>query len=242
MKKTIDNFLHGFKAPYKGVSYLMNNKDLWKWALIPAAIAMICLVGALVFAFGYFPDVLKEWLPKPESFVTSVLYWSGYVLGMILYLALSFIVAYFVATLVAIPFNSFLAERVLIKTGSVVEKPFVLKQWVRVWLSMLMVSVLKSAVFLIVGLVVFVLSWIPLLSIPAAFCGLLILAFDTWDYALEIKEYGFTRRMNAFAEHFSSLAGYASGMGVAFIVPGLGLLLFPGFVVGGALVVAEKTK
>ena len=117
-----------------------------------------------------------------------------------------------------------------------------IKDWVQITIKQVSVSLLRSILFAGVGIVIFIFSFIPFLNIVGAFIAFLIVAFDCFDYSMEVKLMKLKERLEYFRTHFTTFSGMALMLGLTLLVPGLTLLLLPCAVIGAADTMAQLEK
>lgn len=165
------------------------------------------------------------------SLLMKPLIWIG---GILVTLIVLYIV-YALHAIVAQPFYSLLAERTLKLQGRVTASN--LGFW-----SMLRVSVIKGCVFLTLGVVLLLVSFIPVVNVIAVCGTLLLFAYDCFDYAFEAQRLGFRDRIRYVMKNKSQWTGMSSGLALTLLLPGLTLLVIPGAVVGAALILKEANE
>ena len=138
--------------------------------------------------------------------------------------------SYLVHVILCGPFYSLLADRALHDLGKSVKGRF------RVTVHAMVASVAKAAIFFVIGVGIFVFSFVPLVNVVGLMMALLILAFDTMDYSFEAMGMGFRARLRYFLRHFPQWLGMAASLALTLMVPGLTLLILPGAVVGAAMI------
>lgn len=231
-------FMLGLSAPFAGLHRLIFDSRLRALAVIPLLIALIAgtiftVLGiyGLTFAIGALANQLAVfWALDPGGFwmlVVTVLLWPPglLVMGVGVYMAIR---------LIAAPFYSYLAEKTLVKLGTRQDRPFVLGEWFWISLRMLFVSLVKSLIFGLAGLILFFFSFIPGLNILATLGFVHMLAFDISDYGFEALEWPLSRRFRHVRQHLATYSGLACGLGLAMLIPGLNLVLLPASVVGAS--------
>ncbi|MES2855904.1 MAG: EI24 domain-containing protein [Bdellovibrionota bacterium] len=164
------------------------------------------------------------------SWLIPVLLWPPFIL-FLLYLL------WILTRLLAAPFYLLLAERVLIESGAINDQKFHLVSWVRINVRMAIVSIIRTFSFALIGLVLFLLSFIPGAGIFTSICFLLIVTSDVCDYAFEAMQWSFPQRMAFLRQHFGFIAGFSVVFAFVFLIPGLNFFLLPASVVGATDVV-----
>lgn len=241
MKQVAQNFSIGFLAPFRGMG-LCFQRDVRLWAVLPFVLTFFIFVAGL--SLGWTPVMsLAPWASGIALGFFGVLQggWLFALLNGLLLLVLwplSFIIfvysLYLVSKVIAAPLYSLLAEAVLRKGGLLPESPFQLGHWVRASTRLFWISLLKALLFLGVGVVLFVLSLIPVVGFFAALGFLLIASFDITDYSLEALQWGLRERLRFFFTQFPVFFGLALALGLVFLIPGLSFLLLPAAIAGAA--------
>jgi CysZ protein len=223
----------GFCYWWRGWGWLWRSRALSFYAILPFFFATTFFVSVLYLAIHY----LSFWT---NHFVQAVFptheTWSGmlyYPLWATLFL-LTFIslvyMAYVVHILLCGPFYSLLAERALHDLGKRDRNQFSFS--LRVVLS----SITKSAIFLMIGVMIVLFSFVPLINVIGVAIALMILAFDTMDYSFEAMGMRLPARLSYFFAHFPQWLGMAVSLALTLFIPGLTLLILPGAVVGAAMI------
>ncbi|MBK7889450.1 MAG: EI24 domain-containing protein [Bdellovibrionales bacterium] len=236
-------FFFGLTAVWHGYRAIFNSQRLKLWALLPIVVAVIVFL-----AFGTVGLAqIAQWNPIVTTSLLSLVglegvawLWWFVAIGLwpIWFLLLG-LALYLLARLIVAPLYSMLAERTLIETGVRVDEPFRALSWMALTARMAWISLLKTALFAVVGMLLFGFSFIPGLNVLATIGFVHIVAFDICDYSFEAMGWPLAARFRHFRAHWPVFSGFAFGLGVAMLIPGLNLLLLPGAVVGGALIVGR---
>ena len=239
-------FLKGFKTLFSGMKLIRQENQILKLAIIPFAIDFIILSATFFWGSGKisgWTDQGVNWImPEASGFWHGLLYYPFYLIAWVVFLAFLFFIGYIAAGIVASPFNSLLAEKTLMHLGAIGNQQFVLKRWISISIRMFWTSLLKSLLFVFMGLIFFGVSFIPMIGIIASIGIVLIMSFDSADYSFEILEYSLSQRLNFFRKNFFFFLGSAASMGLTLLIPGLNFLLFPVAVVGHAKLVNDCLK
>lgn len=239
----MSSFLYGFTAVWHGYRAIFNSQRLKLWAMIPLFVA--------VFVFLVFGTVglahIVQWNPTVTTSLLSLvglesltwLWWFVAIGLWPVWLLLLGLALYLLARLIVAPLYSLLAERALIERGVRVDEPFRALSWLALTMRMAWISFLKTSLFALVGIILFGFSFIPGLNLIAMFGFVHIVAFDICDYSFEAMGWPLATRIQHFRKHWPVFSGFAFGLGLAMLIPGLNLLLLPGAVVGGALIVSR---
>lgn len=235
--KAIQDFHRGLKAVIEGFQFLRKTPGLKVWALIPFVIDILLVTVGLVWGFALIPEYvagLVGWVLAPQTIWHSLFYYPLLLISWVVLIVLVNYAVFLLASVIAAPFNSLLAERSLIQLGVIQDRPFQLKAWLGTTIRMTLAALIKAMIFFLLGLAILVLSFIPVLNVGASFAALLVMTFDSYDYSFEILEWGIRRRFRQFLKHFPEASGMASFMALTLVVPGLTLLLLSPAVVGAA--------
>jgi uncharacterized protein involved in cysteine biosynthesis len=236
-------FGRGFQAPWRGLAALARTPRWLALALAPAVIALVLLIGALLWASLHLFDIVRQVLvylalsPLGEHGfwlgVAAVLTWLAFIpaLGLVVFM---------VARLLAAPFNSLLAERALHKFGSPVDAASTPAAFVRRLLRMALVSLAQELILVVCGIALFLVSLLPLVNALALAGYFVLAAFDCVSYALDAQGRGLGARLRYFRARFPAFLGFALAFALLLTVPLLNLFAYPIAVAGGAWLVASE--
>jgi len=236
LQKQPMSLMQGLSVLSTGLSKAFENKKLLVMAITPIAIALLC------FSFFYSPlytfvsSLLEQKLVHPDTFAFwggGVLLWVVSGLVKVLSAIMSFLCFYILLQVVYIPFCSFLAEMVLRDKGIVKIEGF--SGMLTYNFSMMKVGLLKALFLVAIGIVLFISSFLPLLSFLPFYFALLVLAYDSFDYGLELYGYNLNQRSTFFQKEFFMLNGHAAILFLLSFIPGLLLLTLPFSVIGASV-------
>lgn len=245
MIRHVNGFAQGFLIPWKGLGLIYSDARIARFAALPVLVTILLFGTGLAFGLplitGWVP-VIAAWLLG--AFGVAAATTGGSILSWILPIALwpalaigLCLVIWMIARILVGPFFTLLAEAVLVSTGALEKKPFDVVSWTATNVRMFRVSLVRALVFGFFGLVLLVLSLIPVIGLVAGVTMLVILAFDLADYALEAYEWGFRQRITFYRRHFMVFFGFALMLGLVFLIPGLNFFLLPASVAGASDVV-----
>lgn len=236
-------FHSGFMFWIRGWRHILSHGSLFTLALIPFLIVLLGATGLAYLLWNHLPEwvaLLVNKLGLQPGLWHDVLYYPTLVAMTLLTCVTTVYVFYLLQGLVAVPFYSFLADRTLSGLGKKPNDDRMWNEWARHSLRMLRVSLIKTFVLLVAGVVLFVFQFLPILNFFAAAGVLLILASDCMDYSLEALGLGLRQRLGYFFRYWAQWFGMAAGLALTLLVPGLTLLVIPGAVVGAALIVKNE--
>ncbi len=238
-------FFDGFTFWMRGWRVLVGEKSLMMLAIIPFLIAVTIGGFATFTLFSNLPvwvSTFVTWVIGTGTGFWAQLVYYPLVLGSgIVFFIGSVFLGYVAHAIIAIPFYALLAERALAVLGMKASYPFDFKSWLKNSMRMFRVSAVKTVLFLSLGVILFVLSFIPLINVIAVMGTLLIMSFDLLDYSLESLRYGLRQRFAFALRHKRMWLGMACGLGLTLFIPGLTLVVAPGAVVGGAILLKDAS-
>lgn len=237
MTDAVSRFAIGFSSFFRGAGLLARSPRLWPFAVTPFLIGSVLLVWGLVWAFSNLGGLVSGWVMgtefAPEAirgilrWVVLILIWPVAFIGL-------FYMTFLVTKVIAAPFHALLAERALIELKGIEDRPFVVREWLKISVRMFWVSLLKAFLFAVLGAILLLASFIPVVNLFAAFGFLLIVAFDCADYSFEARQMGLRERLRYFRSNLWYFFGFASSLGLVFFIPGFNFFMFPAAVAGGS--------
>lgn len=228
-----NRFLKGFGAPLEGLQLIFSNKSLLLYSIIPFVIGLVFVFFGFFAASQYLEPWFDSWVKgslQPESWPTlgsvisalmAIVYW-------ILLSLMNFLLGYLCIIVFAGPFYSLMVERIFkqLRPG------YKIKGSLRMMVTMFFMALLKVVLFLVIGLICFVIAFIPGLNLLSGFLVVLLVAFDCSDYAFEIDYLSLRRRFAFVFNHLPEYSGIAVAILVTGFVPGAFFILLPAFICG----------
>lgn len=222
----------------------MRSAKLRKTAILPLIMDFL-IFGVVVYlvCFMYLPALVAGLLVNAGTgFWAAALAAATQSLAFVFGLIASGVITFALGTWLASPFNALLAEKALVYYGAKPEAPFAMNKWLRTTLKMAAVGMIRSAILLTFGVLLFILSFVPVLHLPILFIGFFIMSTDCLDYSLETLEYDLQGRFRYYFQNFPQISGFATALGLTFMVPGLSFFLMPAAIAGAAHLVSENKK
>jgi len=234
----IGSFFFGVLLPFKSLRLIISKPKLIFWSIIPITITLV-LYSYLVSQLQDQAQIimgasLLKWQIDPQG-------WLGIALSLItrvLLFILGAITFSYMATVVACPFNDFLAEESEKYTTpglSPVSKP-----GLRVRFQNMAIDLLKSFVATGATLVFFLVSWIPFVNIIAIIATFLLIAFQFISYPQTRRGETLEQGIRFLWKHFFACFGFGLSLSVLFSLPILASFALPLAVVGGTLLYARS--
>lgn len=239
----IKSFFTGFGFVIEGRKLTKKVPGLWRWMMIPYLLTIVTLVLGAIWGTG----IISGWVTSamtavfsdPTGLVYGLLYYILLIFSWMAFIVIYFFFLYIFLSIIASPFYSIIVEKALVHVGAMQDQKLNLSGILKKSIRMFWVSLLRGVILGIIGLILFLLSFIPLLNLVAAYLAFIILAVDSADYTFEAFEMGLNERFQFFREHFFVFAGMGGFVGLVLFVPGLILLVMPSAVVGAASIVAK---
>lgn len=198
----------------------------------------LIFAGLLFFAGNFFSiSYLSKFIDNTLVFMSS--FWVYPLLAGLLKATLWFsfsilllYVVFSIFTVIASPFHLFLVESFCKKKNSSVATEVTVKKKIQLFFFLLQVSIKRVVFFSILGLLFFVLSFFPVISIFSNFAMMWIIALDSMDYVMELKALPLLSRLKFSFTFFPFFLGLSSFLSLSFIIPGILLVAFPFIVLG----------
>ena len=160
----MNDFWLGMTAWVQGWKCILSHRKLLVVAAIPFLISLVSAIAGFALFATYFPALMNSlvmnWLGAIQSpwlaLLIKPLIWIG---GIVVTLAILYGV-YVLHAIVAQPFYSLLADQTLKLKGKSVPHDLKIS-------AMLKISVIKGLIFLFVGVLLFICSFIPGLNLAA---------------------------------------------------------------------------
>lgn len=233
----MQNFKRGFAFWFEGWRYILHRPTLLFTALVPLILSLLFMVPILWVLLNGIPqwshNVVRNLVGETSDFWQNVIFYPVFLTSTVALLIGGLFLLYIFHSILAIPFYSRLAERVLRAEGKI--PPHVTST-----VAMLRVAALKSMILLPTGLVLFFCSFVPGLNFIALAGTLLIMSIDVMDYCFEAAGLGLSSRLKYMKSHKGQWIGMAAGLAVTMMIPALTLAVIPGAVVGAALIFEDE--
>ena len=240
-----NEFYDGLLFWLKGWRFLFQHRSLLWIALLPFLIGSGAVAALLWVLSNYLPIWIQDivnWTGLSSGILHALLYYPLLISAALLGFLSSLYVVYLFQALLASPFHAFLADRTLAKLQKKSDDARVWREWMNHTWRMLRASLFKTMGLLLVGIILLLLSFVPVLNLLALWGTLVVLAIDCMDYSHEALGFGLRRRLHYLSRHPKQYIGMSVGLGLTLFIPGLTLLVIPGAVVGAAKIVITKDE
>jgi CysZ protein len=240
----MNQLTHGLGDARRGFAFLVAHPRLWGWAIAPALVTLILLVGLIVLASRLLGDLVTKLTSYLPSFLADV---AGVGLAILLVIGLgaaALLVFVSLAGAIAGPFCELLSEAVEEKLTGKPGPPFSLVRFVSDAGRGIAHSLRRLFVALFGALFLLTLSFIPL---AGAIAALLIggwfaaraAAYDSYDAILSRRSLSYADKLAFLSTHRRRSLGLGAAVAAMLLVPGLNLVALGVGAVGATLVCHE---
>lgn len=238
MSLYLSRFVLGARAPLIGLKSLISGPKIFWLALVPAFVSSGFFVFGLVFGLRHVSEWLTLATPAGEDFLGTILHWTLTVMGYVFFVVTLLLVVFVVSKIIVVPFNSLISERVLRYYGCLDDKPLRFVIWIKRSVKMIMWILMQAAFFLVLSIGLFALSFVPIVNLVVVFIGFLVVAFDCSDYAMDLAELDFKQKLVLMKRRLPEFCGFATVIGLTFMIPFLNFFLLPISVSGASWLVS----
>ncbi|OEC35736.1 CysZ protein [Pseudomonas cuatrocienegasensis] len=218
---------------------LVLSPGLRLFVLLPLTINLVLFIGIISVAmqqFGGWVDTFMPTLPTWLAFLEYLL-WPLFVVLVLLMVFFTFTL---LATIIAAPFNGFLAEKVeTVVRGEDVSPPFSWRELIAMVPRTLGREMRKLGYFLPRALGLLILSFIPVVNLIAAplwvLFGIWMMAIQYIDYPADNNKMSWQDMLAWLREKRWQSLGFGGATYLALLVPGLNVLMMPAAVAGATL-------
>ncbi len=238
--KKPQTFIRGMMILVLGFRHALLNKNLLVLALIPVLVAAIGLFFGFKPLFRiYLSESAGIFLDKEifDFWGGAIFLWIGKFILKIFIVFLTFLTFYILLQVIYIPICSLLAEKVLLRKGII--RCQSIKEALGFNLRMFKMSLIKSGVLIFAGFFFFIGSFVPGLGFVSVYFTLIVLAYDSFDYGLELYGLNLKDRILFIKKNFMLINGHVGALLLFSFIPGLILLIFPFSVIGASLFIGE---
>ena len=246
----LGSFVSGLRLPFRGARFLLANRGLKRYAILPLIFNVI-LYGVASMVFMYFLwnwnvyEVAWDFLGPIGRWLSAVVNWMGWLVKLVV-AAVALAAAFFTFTAVgmalASPLNDILSEKVEVTYLGGAEKislPFRFTATAAL-LSLgdslrNLVRQLFFTVLVLPFLLIPVVGFVPLFLVGGYFAG-----FGFLDAAMARNFLRPRHKRLLSRRHFWEIVGFGAAMQAMFAVPFLGMLLMPVGVVAGTLLYCDE--
>ncbi len=233
-----DDFLFGLKLPLVAGRLILRHRSLFFLSLLPLLLTtflyVYVLAGAQSWASQEIRTMLAAWGWNHEGWIS----WFIRILSEIVILTAGILTFTFTSTILATPFNDFLAERSE-RYATPPLPPALASGW-RAMIRNILIDLIKTLATAIVAIFAFALSWIPVLNVLALILSLLLISFQYLSYPQTRRGIGMIVGSRFLFQHFWACLGFGAAISFIYLIPFISILGLPIAVVGGTLLFSTK--
>lgn len=240
------SFLKGLMCLPLGIKEILSDYKIFVYSIIPILLGVAFIYFGFYYGWDWSTEIVKnlvtrllsQWFAE-DGYIFKFIFSMFNFVAKILFTVFAIYLGFIAIQIISIPFYSLSCEQVLMKRGVFPARDFRLAAWIRLNVRLLIISLIRMLIFLVFGIVVFILSFIPGLQLLAMIYSGYVMALDSMDYTLELYEMSLGRRMGIYFGE----KGFFLGLGLVLLpslfIPGLTLVLLPITVVGSAVCFAD---
>ncbi len=233
----VRSFAYGATLPLRAGRLIVRHKRLVAWSVLPVSLTL-ALYGFVVvrlqtLAHGVINERLMAWGWNPQGWGT----WGVALFANVILLLASAFTFSAVASIVASPFNDFLAEA----TEKYADPPLpaVQSMGFAAKAELIVIDLGKTIAAGIAMIFAILLSWIPFVNIAAFALAFMLVAFQYISYPQTRRGLGLGQGLKFLWRHPWACLGFGGALTLCFTVPLLSSFVLPLAVVGGTLLVAR---
>ena len=242
------NMLTGLLAPITAARFLIKNKGLIKYFVIPFAINIFIFSFFLYYAINWLPEIMQSLLPESNSGFIRILYYPliAVLWGLILLISVSCFSI--LGNIIASPFNDLLTQEVesLVLGTSPAESSFSLKDLYKIPRGIL--EELKRIGFASFIFIIFLpLNLVPLVGqILYLFLNSIVLAIflglEFFSYSLDRRDYSFKQKLRFIKDNFFNVMGVGTSAWILLMIPFINFSILPLTAIGATLCFCKRIK
>jgi CysZ protein len=228
----------GLTLPTRALGTILRHPTLLFWSALPTSITLTIYFFLITRAQHAAKDAvagyLATWGMDPHGW-TIWLVMAFTELVLLLAGAVTFSV---VSSIIASPFNDFLAESAERFTDPPLAPVAHVSPMKKV--RLLLIDIAKTLAALVMTIAALLLSWVPVLNVLAFVLAFLLVTFQYVSYAQTRRGLGIGAGARFLWRHLFACAGFGAALSVLFAVPIVSALCVPLAVVGGTLLVGRS--
>lgn len=233
------SFVWGFTLPLRSVRLILSHRILLAWSSFPFLISILLYVFVIqklqkassTFLSSYY----QSWGIVPDG-------WAALLLSLFTHLILfmgAVLTFTFVNTLIASPFNDFLAEKAERFSSPQIAQThsFSLRQTLRLmWMDLF-----KTIAAFLTAILALIVSWVPVVGFFGFLLALLLVTFQFVSYPQTRRGLPLLQGLGFLKNYFCASLGFGLATSLSFSIPFISMLALPVAVVGGTLLFAKST-
>lgn len=231
LARSLQAFVYGITLPLRAGSVILRSPAL----LAASAVPWLLSLALDIWVVHRLQQALSTWI---EAQLSGSLQWAAVVLGWIALFVAGVLAFSFIASVIALPVNDFLAELTepranppLPSTGSI--------SWAG-RARLLTIDLFKTVCALSMSVLALLLSWMPVVNLVGAVLAFMLIAFQFLSYPQTRRGEGVLAGVRFLALNFWSSLGFGMSFAFLFAIPIVSSFALPLAVVGGTLLYARS--
>lgn len=228
---------YAISALFKGLSICMRDTTIRKLAVTPWLIGACCYVASLTAAYYSHQPLLQKIVSDPTTWWDHVLYagaWSLVTIGLLIG---TLIISIALTLIIAGPFHSLIAEKVILSQSTLIDPKSLENSIVSETTRTILTETAKLLWMTPIFVFLLIIGFIPLLTPIALILGAWLLAFQFIDIPLDVMKQPARKRIVFCISHFLSCVAFGLTLTLFWAIPFLGIFLSPAATVGASLIV-----
>lgn len=246
IKNRLGSLKFGFFLPWDAAKLILKSPTLMIWSALPIALTL----ALYIWGFAALNDAILVWVQTKlgeftastsEGWLSSLLSVAGFLVNLFVKITLFFVGAItfaFVSSLVASPFNDWLAE----KAEPLSSPPLPVASAGISKVKLITIDLIKTVASIIASIAALVFSIIPVLNVMTAAVWLMLVTFQYVSYPQTRRGIGLRRGLFFLWRHPYACVGFGLSVTLLFSIPFLATFALPLAVVGGTLLFAKSQE
>lgn len=237
MAQRFRSFWYGLTLPISAARLILGDKALLLWSLLPIIITVVLyvyVIGSMQdWAHGAMEGYFAAWGWDPQG-------WAAWFFGLVfdlLLLLVSALTFAFSSSIVASPFNDFLAEKS--EKHAEPELPPVTGKGLGHQLHLILIDLAKAMASAVAGIAALLLSWIPVVNMVAFVFAFILVTFQYTSYPQTRRGVKLRDGIAFLWNHIWACAGLGATISFFYALPFVATVALPVAVVSGTLLVAR---
>lgn len=233
----IASFVYGISLPVQAFRLIIGKPALILWSLLPISITIVLYVQVISRLQEFVTTWMSDKIPSLGVSADGWFAMSLMILVKVLLILVSAVTFSVVATIIASPFNDFLAE----SSEKWIEPrlpPPVGSGW-GMRTRLILIDLGKTIAATAATICALLLAWVPLVGFLSALIAALLVCFQYISYAQTRRGVGLGGGLAFLWRHLFACAGFGAVISVLFAIPLASSLALPLAVVGGTILVAR---
>lgn len=236
----ITQLRYGFRFPWLGLRYLLRERDLLPWIVVPVLINIVFILLAFLGATWGSPWLVAQlWAAPIGGFALTIWHALVMIVGLLLFVV-GVVVMYAVSGILGTPFYDYLSARVELRIAAESEE---IVDWPQFWRDVaqsIRHSIMGFGLWILVMMPLFCVGLVPgvgpliELSVGLVFTAL-FLAREMMDGAMSRRRFPFRRKLRIVRAHIMVMLGFGLACAAILWVPLLNFVFMPVSMVGGTL-------